>query len=170
MTSGQNYRVQSTFFRPWTRYPCIIDPNLDTNIHYGLRGLLVPQMLFYSQTHTKLSYHLSHSHLLFKTSQGINFLDKYLNSGRCSKFFNLLAMSRAFCIPAIFFLFCALIINVLVTISLPAIPALDIVRTSFGTGVQPDNTDEGVTQARVSLIFSSIGLALISWSVQFGIW
>ena len=79
-------------------------------------------------------------------------------------------MSRAFCIPAIFFLFCALIINVLVTISLPAIPALDIVRTSFGTGVQPDNTDEGVTQARVSLIFSSIGLALISWSVQFGIW
>jgi hypothetical protein len=73
-------------------------------------------------------------------------------------------MSRAFCIPASFFLFCALVINILVTISLPAIPALDIVRTSYVTGVEPDNIEGGVTQARVSLLFSSIGLALISWS------
>ena len=40
----------------------------------------------------------------------------------------MLAMSRAFCVPAILFLFCALILNVLITISVPTIPALNIVR------------------------------------------
>ena len=38
-------------------------------------------------------------------------------------------MTRAFCIPAVLFLLGALIINILTTISLPAIPALDIART-----------------------------------------
>jgi hypothetical protein len=59
-------------------------------------------------------------------------------------------MSRAFCIPALLFLLCAFLLNLLVSISLPFIPPLDIVRTHFGTGVRQANT-EGVTQVRVSL-------------------
>ena len=36
-------------------------------------------------------------------------------------------MSRAFCIPGIVFIFCAFVLNFLVSISLPYLPALDIV-------------------------------------------
>ncbi|PPR00269.1 hypothetical protein CVT26_009021 [Gymnopilus dilepis] len=41
-------------------------------------------------------------------------------------------MSRAFCIPGVVFLFCALVLSFLVSVSLPFLPALDIVRTHFG--------------------------------------
>ncbi|KAF5329751.1 hypothetical protein D9619_009113 [Psilocybe cf. subviscida] len=41
-------------------------------------------------------------------------------------------MSRAFCIPGIVFLFCALVLSFLVSISLPFLPALDIVRVNYG--------------------------------------
>ncbi|KAF9528840.1 hypothetical protein CPB83DRAFT_869364 [Crepidotus variabilis] len=51
-------------------------------------------------------------------------------------------MSRAFCIPGIVFLFCALVLNFLVSISLPYLPALDIVRTHFPSS---DVTAAGVT-------------------------
>ncbi|KAI0308675.1 pali-domain-containing protein [Amylostereum chailletii] len=53
-------------------------------------------------------------------------------------------MSRTFCIPGIFFLFAALVLNILVSVSLPALPALDIARTKYAagsvsaTGVQGD--------------------------------
>ncbi|KAI0069317.1 pali-domain-containing protein [Artomyces pyxidatus] len=39
--------------------------------------------------------------------------------------------SRTFCIPGILFLFAAFVLNLLVSISLPALPALDIVRSHF---------------------------------------
>ena len=96
-------------------------------------------------------------------------LVQYLNSGRCSKFFNLLAMTRVFGIIAIVLNFGALIIQVLVSVS-PSIQALDIVRTNYGTGVTPNGVPD-VTQVRVSLpIFFSLSLALIFWSVKFGTW
>ncbi|KAF8811895.1 pali-domain-containing protein [Phlegmacium glaucopus] len=43
-------------------------------------------------------------------------------------------MSRAFCIPGVIFILCALVLNFLVSISLPYLPALDIARTHFGNG------------------------------------
>ncbi|KIM41931.1 hypothetical protein M413DRAFT_27478 [Hebeloma cylindrosporum] len=59
-------------------------------------------------------------------------------------------MSRAFCIPGLLFLLCALVLNILVSVSLPFLPALDIVRTHFGTGVRQANT-EGLTQVRFGI-------------------
>jgi len=44
-------------------------------------------------------------------------------------------MSRIFCIPGILFLLCALVLGVLVSISLPFLPALDFVRVKFASGV-----------------------------------
>ncbi|KAF9256202.1 hypothetical protein L218DRAFT_966549 [Marasmius fiardii PR-910] len=40
-------------------------------------------------------------------------------------------MSRVFCIPGIIFLLCATVLNFLVSISLPFLPALDVARTHF---------------------------------------
>lgn len=40
-------------------------------------------------------------------------------------------MSRTFCIPGILFLVVALILSFLVSVSLPFLPAIDIVRTNF---------------------------------------
>jgi hypothetical protein len=56
-------------------------------------------------------------------------------------------MSRVFCIPGIIFLTCALVLSVLVSISLPFLPALDLVRVHFGNGV--NTSGEGMTQLRV---------------------
>ncbi|KAF5315777.1 hypothetical protein D9611_004874 [Ephemerocybe angulata] len=42
-------------------------------------------------------------------------------------------MARIFCIPGIVFLFCALVLSFLASISLPYLPALDIVRVKFPT-------------------------------------
>lgn len=44
-------------------------------------------------------------------------------------------MARAFCIPGIIFLFCALVLNFLTSISLPYLSAIDITRVHFGNGV-----------------------------------
>jgi len=41
-------------------------------------------------------------------------------------------MARLFCIPGIIFLFCAFVLSILVSISLPFLPALDIARSKFG--------------------------------------
>ncbi|KIY67387.1 hypothetical protein CYLTODRAFT_376171 [Cylindrobasidium torrendii FP15055 ss-10] len=49
-------------------------------------------------------------------------------------------MSRAFCIPGIAFLFIALVLNFLTSISLPYLTALDIARSSFNEGVQVQGT------------------------------
>lgn len=57
-------------------------------------------------------------------------------------------MSRAFCIPGIVFLVAALVLSFLVSVSLPFLPALDIVRTNFQGGVQQGAI--GTVQTRVS--------------------
>ncbi|KAJ7819526.1 hypothetical protein B0H13DRAFT_1509636, partial [Mycena leptocephala] len=57
-------------------------------------------------------------------------------------------MSRVFCIPGIVFLFCALVLGILVSISLPFLPALDFVRVHFsGSGLATNG--EGMTELRV---------------------
>lgn len=58
-------------------------------------------------------------------------------------------MSRAFCIPGVIFIICALVLNFLVSISLPYLPALDIARTHFGNGAVKNS--QGLTEIRVSL-------------------
>ncbi|KAF8968778.1 hypothetical protein BDZ97DRAFT_328267 [Flammula alnicola] len=60
-------------------------------------------------------------------------------------------MSRAFCIPGIIFLFCALVLNFLVSISLPFLPALDIARTHFGTGGSVSQGALGITELRLGI-------------------
>ncbi|KAI0043162.1 pali-domain-containing protein [Auriscalpium vulgare] len=42
-------------------------------------------------------------------------------------------VSRNFCLPGIFFLFAAFVLNLLVSISLPSLPALDIARSRFSS-------------------------------------
>ncbi|KAI0029394.1 hypothetical protein K488DRAFT_56466 [Vararia minispora EC-137] len=58
--------------------------------------------------------------------------------------------SRLFCIPGLFFLFIAFVLSLLVAISLPSLPALDITRTSFTNGtVDVSGTDGNVGELRV---------------------
>jgi len=58
-------------------------------------------------------------------------------------------MSRAFCIPGVFFIFCALVLNLLVSISLPFLPGLDIARTRIINGQV--GTAQGLTQIRFGI-------------------
>jgi len=58
-------------------------------------------------------------------------------------------MARLFCIPASILLFAAFILNVIVTISLPYLPALDITRTRFPNGAEEDG--RSLTELRVSI-------------------
>ncbi|PPQ94284.1 hypothetical protein CVT25_004941 [Psilocybe cyanescens] len=58
-------------------------------------------------------------------------------------------MSRAFCIPGIVFLVAALVLSFLVSVSLPFLPALDIVRTNFQGGVQQGAI--GTVQTRLGI-------------------
>ncbi|KAJ7147290.1 hypothetical protein C8R46DRAFT_1353487 [Mycena filopes] len=58
-------------------------------------------------------------------------------------------MSRIFCIPGIIFLLCALVLSVLVSISLPYLPALDFVRVHFGSGVATNG--DGMTELRFGI-------------------
>ncbi|KAJ7468673.1 hypothetical protein FB451DRAFT_1256948 [Mycena latifolia] len=58
-------------------------------------------------------------------------------------------MSRIFCIPGILFLLCALILSILVSISLPFLPALDFVRVKFGSGVA--TAGNGMTELRFGI-------------------
>jgi hypothetical protein len=59
-------------------------------------------------------------------------------------------MSRAFCIPGIVFLFAALVLSLLVSISLPSLPALDIVRTNYGSNSVTQNGN-GIEQIRYGI-------------------
>jgi hypothetical protein len=60
-------------------------------------------------------------------------------------------MGRTFCIPGIIFLFAALVLNFLVSISLPYLPALDIARVHFGsTGVSASGS-QTVTESRLGI-------------------
>jgi len=61
-------------------------------------------------------------------------------------------MARLFCIPASILLFAAFILNVIVTVSLPYLPALDIVRAHFPNGAVEDG--RSLTEIRVSNFFS----------------
>ncbi|VDC01147.1 unnamed protein product [Peniophora sp. CBMAI 1063] len=57
--------------------------------------------------------------------------------------------ARHFCIPGLFFLFCAFVLSLIVSISLPSLPALDIARTKFSGGTtQVSNVDGGVNELR----------------------
>jgi len=60
-------------------------------------------------------------------------------------------MGRAFCIPGLCFLFAALVLSFLVSISLPYLPALDIARVHFNSqGVSSSNI-QGVTESRLGI-------------------
>jgi hypothetical protein len=60
-------------------------------------------------------------------------------------------MSRIFCIPGIIFLTLALVLSLLVSISLPFLPALDFVRVQFdGSPVTGTNSD-GLTELRLGI-------------------
>ncbi|KAJ7145800.1 hypothetical protein C8R44DRAFT_755912 [Mycena epipterygia] len=58
-------------------------------------------------------------------------------------------MARIFCIPGIIFLGCALVLSILVSISLPFLPALDFVRVHFGSGVATNG--DGLTELRFGI-------------------
>ncbi|KAJ6476290.1 hypothetical protein C8R45DRAFT_1009497 [Mycena sanguinolenta] len=58
-------------------------------------------------------------------------------------------MSRVFCIPGIIFLTCALVLSILVSISLPFLPALDFVRVHFDSGVA--TSGDGLTELRFGI-------------------
>ncbi|KAF4612310.1 hypothetical protein D9613_003702 [Agrocybe pediades] len=60
-------------------------------------------------------------------------------------------MSRAFCIPGIVFLAIALILSFLVSISLPFLPALDIVRTHFGSTSAGGQQGRDIGQLRLGV-------------------
>ncbi|KDR73975.1 hypothetical protein GALMADRAFT_250705 [Galerina marginata CBS 339.88] len=59
-------------------------------------------------------------------------------------------MSRAFCIPGVLFLVCALVLSFLVSVSLPFLPAIDIARTHFGNG-QVQTGSQGISQIRFGI-------------------
>lgn len=61
-------------------------------------------------------------------------------------------MSRAFCIPGIIFLVCALVLNFLVSVSLPYLPALDIARTHYRGGGLTQQGQPGITEIRVCAV------------------
>ncbi|KAL1746620.1 SUR7/PalI family-domain-containing protein [Schizophyllum fasciatum] len=65
-------------------------------------------------------------------------------------------MSRAFCIPGIFFIFAALVLNFLVSISLPYLTALDVARATFDTGASAGGVDSGVRQVRFGVWSSCV--------------
>ncbi|KAJ6614679.1 hypothetical protein B0H10DRAFT_2044334 [Mycena sp. CBHHK59/15] len=58
-------------------------------------------------------------------------------------------MSRVFCIPGIIFLLCALALSIIVSISLPFLPAVDFVRVTFGSGVA--TSGQGMTELRLGI-------------------
>ncbi|KAJ7737900.1 hypothetical protein DFH07DRAFT_966311 [Mycena maculata] len=60
-------------------------------------------------------------------------------------------MARIFCIPGIIFLLCALVLGVLVSISLPFLPALDFVRVNFDGGDGVVTSGAGLTELRFGI-------------------
>lgn len=58
-------------------------------------------------------------------------------------------MSRAFCIPGIFFLTAALVLLVLVSISLPFLTGLDFVRVHFNGNSLSTQDSDAINQLRV---------------------
>lgn len=60
-------------------------------------------------------------------------------------------MSRAFCIPGVIFLFCALALSFLVSVSLPFLPALDITRAHFQSAITIDGSSDPVIESRLGI-------------------
>jgi hypothetical protein len=60
-------------------------------------------------------------------------------------------MSRAHCVPALAFLFAALVLNFLVSISLPYLPALDIARVHFGSAGVTSSGSGAITESRLGI-------------------
>lgn len=60
-------------------------------------------------------------------------------------------MARLFCIPGIVFLFAALVLSFIASISLPYLPALDVVRVHFDQQNALDNSSTAITELRVSV-------------------
>jgi hypothetical protein len=61
-------------------------------------------------------------------------------------------MARVFCIPGIVFLFCAFVLSLLVSISLPFLTALDIARVHASSNLSTSQNVPGINQIRVSLV------------------
>lgn len=85
--------------------------------------------------------------------------------------------ARAFCIPGVVLLFCAFVLSLIVAISLPALPALDITRTHFSSGSLGTGSSSGeIGQLRVRIfpvypLFVKSKADAICWVVsQFGVW
>ncbi len=69
--------------------------------------------------------------------------------------------TRVYLLPGAVLLLCAFILSLLVTISLPKLPSLHIVRTSI-TDIYPDGTPFGYsTVVKVSLFFLTLTTLLI---------
>lgn len=62
-------------------------------------------------------------------------------------------MSRVFCIPGIFLLFCAFVLSFLASISLPFLTVFDVARVHFGEQAAASG-GSGITQLRVSALYS----------------
>jgi hypothetical protein len=75
-------------------------------------------------------------------------------------------VARAFFLPGVILLFCAFILSLLVTISLPNLPTLDIVRCHFtGNTVPHVSTDtESIKEIRVNRCFPSTSTTLLTGS------
>jgi len=59
-------------------------------------------------------------------------------------------MTRAFCIPGVILLGCALVLSFIVSVSLPYLPALDITRARFNATVQQEGT-VGIQELRLGI-------------------
>ncbi|KAG6832575.1 hypothetical protein H0H87_001231 [Tephrocybe sp. NHM501043] len=59
-------------------------------------------------------------------------------------------MSKIFCIPGIFFIGAALVLLFLSSVSLPYLPALDVARSKFGSGVIETDA-QGMTELRLGV-------------------
>ncbi|KZV87225.1 hypothetical protein EXIGLDRAFT_586293, partial [Exidia glandulosa HHB12029] len=60
-------------------------------------------------------------------------------------------MARSFCIPGIIILALALACAILASISLPFLPALEVVRTHFSGNLSPQGSSEAINEVRVRL-------------------
>ena len=68
--------------------------------------------------------------------------------------------ARAFFLPGIFILFCAFMLSLLVTISLPDLPALDVVRCQYNSSSTPlESMDtESIKEIRVNTLLLQLPL------------
>ncbi|KAI0250547.1 hypothetical protein BJV78DRAFT_553324 [Lactifluus subvellereus] len=84
--------------------------------------------------------------------------------------------ARTFFIPGVIVLFCALILSILVSVSLPSLPVVDIARAHFTGGIAPhvSTGTESIGKSECGLLsFASSVVHIVFFflvSGQFGIW